>query len=120
MKFNPRDTCGMCNAGTIVQMRVYQTSKSVAAIGYILLALSSIGLLAAVVGYVNSLKPAEGNFRTLKEFVAIFEQVGAVSIAFFSLVGGFVGFLLIRKKDVLKCNQCGVEVPRSLSAMNDR
>ena len=104
-------SCRICSNGTIVDTKVYRNSKVVVAIGYILLVLSPLGLLFAVAGLVAALKPAEGDFKTLKDLEKGLAQAGAIVIGFLSLLGALFGWLLVMKKKVLKCNQCGVEVP---------
>jgi hypothetical protein len=111
--------CKMCNKGTIANTKVYRMSTVGVVIGYIFLGLSLLGLLLALISFVGSLKPAQGNFQAVQEFQRDMARLGALFIGFVSFVGGGVGWLLIRKKSVLKCNQCGVEVPASLSRVHD-
>jgi hypothetical protein len=110
----------MCNKGTIVATKVYRVGKAGANFGYILLISSSLGLLLAVLNYLRSLEPVRGDFQVLQEIQRSFAQSGAFLIGFLSFVGAFIGWLLVRKKMVLKCNQCGVEVPDSLIGRYDR
>ncbi len=109
-------TCKICNKGTIVNMSVYRMSKVGVAIGYIFLILSALGLLFAVVSLLNRPGPAE-DWRVLTNLQRGLAEAAAVIIGFFSFAGALVGLLLIRKQTVLKCNQCGVEIPDSLSGM---
>lgn len=109
-------TCKMCNAGTIMKTKVYRMSKVGVAIGYIVLVLSALGLLFAV---VLLLTMPRGDRNALQELGDGLAEAGAMCIGFSSLVGAFFGCLLVLKKQVLKCNQCGVEVPVSLSGMYD-
>ena len=108
--------CRMCNKGTIAKTRVYRMSGVGITIGYIFLGLSLLGLLLALKGFVRSLQPAPGGFMN---FNGLLEPELSMCIGFFSVVGGGVGWLLIRKKSVLKCNHCGVEVPASLIAPSE-
>ncbi len=110
-------TCKMCNHGTIERTKVYRMGNVVVAIGYLLLVLSVVGLLMASGAFLNSPRPED--FVFLGDLRAGLARDAQGCLGFSSLVVALFGWLLVRKKKVLKCDQCGVEVPASLSGMYD-
>jgi uncharacterized membrane protein (UPF0136 family) len=107
--------CRMCNTGTIVKVRVYRASTPAVVIGYVLLVASALVLVLSVVKLLETRNPVQG----FGEFWRELEQQAALVCGFFSLLGGLLGLLLVKKKDALRCNRCGVEVPISLEGMYD-
>jgi hypothetical protein len=74
-------------------------------IGFVLATPSALGMAIAVIGGVGIFFVGGGN-----------ESVGfiaAIVVFCFSLVGGLVGWLLLMKKKVFRCIQCGFIMDRS-------
>ena len=75
-------------------------SEPVATIGKILLIPSFLGIILGVASAVMA-------FTSVKSGGVVAGAIVAVA----SFVSGLLGWLLIMKKDVLKCNSCGAVVP---------
>jgi hypothetical protein len=101
--------------------RVHRLSGPAVAIGYILLIPSLCGMAFAVLLWVLStagLVSNENLATNSEELAATGWLVGCGSVVFgslfvASLVGGLVGWLLVMRKSVLKCENCGAEVTTS-------
>jgi hypothetical protein len=112
----------MCGNGTIVTTKVYRNSTPVVAIGYVILVISLLWLLLVVVGlFIPPKPPRDAPQGALAPFEKFFpdlgdaiRDLGRVCVLFLSLPGALLGWLLVMKKKVQKCNKCGVEVPGSL------
>jgi hypothetical protein len=162
-------TCRTCNAGTLINKKVFRMSGTVVVIGYIFLIPSLIGLLVAGGLFFATGSATKETSKKLKDEVAAdLNQAGVLQgvitkitdlkevpsadlsslnekqkdavrsgqakmaggaigvgigaglaggtslcVGFLSLVGALLGWLLVMKKRVLKCNQCGAVVPAS-------
>jgi len=96
-------TCKVCDSGIMIPMRVYIMSQPVVAIGYIIL----IPFLMSMVAEVGSLILSYINeWPVVPEFtVYTFGIIFALTF-----VGSLLGWLLIMRKKVLRCNKCGAIV----------
>jgi len=118
---NPRGallTCPTCRSGSLSRQRLYRMSDVVVVIGYILLVPSFVGMLATLVlmsvliiapiagGAVAKSPEAVAAGGVFAAFTAAFGV--AIFLGFF--VGGLVGWLLVMKKTVLRCNLCGMTI----------
>jgi len=97
-------TCKVCDRGVLTPKKIYRMSVPVVFIGYIFLIPSAVGVLFSVVLLIVSSQPDSSS--RLGEGFAIF--MGVTSFA-----GGLLGWLLIMKKRVLKCNVCRATVNAS-------
>lgn len=87
-------------------------SGVVVVIGYILLIPSILGTLLSAFALIVSLTASASVGKDVGPAGAI---VGGIFIMFgvASLVGGLLGWLLVMKKDILKCSHCGAVVAAS-------
>ena len=94
--------CKICGKGHLVHQRIHRMSVPVVAIGYILLIPSILLIFVFLLNILNDTK-------SITSVSAQFEGCGMV----LSFVSGLLGWLLIMKKDVLKCNLCGAVVAKN-------
>ena len=107
--------CRMCNKGTITRTRVFRMNTAGAVIGYLLLVLAAFWGILLITYLVKSRAPAGNELeRAYESFTKGIAEAGMACFSIVALGGALAGWLLVRKKEVLKCSQCGVEVPRSL------
>lgn len=99
-------SCKTCDTGELRQQSKYRLSRAVVTIGYILLVPSVLGLLFAALVLVMAVSVD----RSAGLLVIL---LGPLLIGVPSLVGGLLGWLLVMKKDVLQCGNCGAVTPAS-------
>lgn len=94
--------CKVCDSGTLEKETVYKFSSPVVTIGYIVLVPSLIAVMFCLGTAGLSMSD---------------NAVGAAVISFFfailCFVPGLLGWLLIMKKKVLRCNFCGANTSAS-------
>ena len=112
--------CKVCEKGVLLHQRVYRMSGPAVVIGYILLIPSLIGILLSGLFTVASwIGIASSASQTPQVSAEAAGCAGCLSSCFgivgivFCFVGGLLGWLLIMKKNVLKCNLCGSIVAAS-------
>jgi hypothetical protein len=103
----------MCRKGTVVRTKAYRMNKFGVVVGYLLLAGSAIWTLLVLVRLLTLPASPQGPFEQFRvslasDFLGCFAVVGAVGILF--------GWLLVSKKNVLMCDQCGVQIPASMES----
>ena len=96
--------CKTCDTGTMVQRQAYRLGGVVAAMGYVLLIPAVLGVTLGIYMFVdtNTGAPRSGDVN-----VAALGAGCAGIIILGSVVGGLLGFVLIRKKTIQKCDHCG-------------
>src|SRR5262249_32227949 len=106
----------MCSKGAVTRTKVDRMSRVGVAVGYLLFALPALWAILLIAYF---LKPAPAaNLNQLERMAEDFSR-GLVEgfLCFFGIVGAvaaLLGWLLVSKKEVLKCSHCGVEVPPSV------
>ena len=99
--------CKTCDTGTLTRRAVYRMSSVVVFIGYIVLVPSILGMILGVATCFGVAGKGQNDAATgLAEGIAFFWTVAA-------LVSGVLGWLLVMKKRVLQCDQCGAVVAAS-------
>ncbi len=102
--------CKACDVGIMIPQSVYRMSPVVVVIGYLLLVPPILGMvLFALVmfgGTVGALFAGNGGTGASGVGVGL---CGFVS----SLISGLLGFLLVMRKKILRCNQCGATIAAS-------
>ena len=113
--------CKTCDSGQLHLNTNYRMSTPVVAIGYILLIPSILGMLVTLFMLVlmlvesfgipaaNWLNPLFVDWVRSLPFPVIFFL--CVGVSFF--ISGLVGWLLVMKKKVLRCSNCGATVAAS-------
>lgn len=94
--------CKVCDVGTLSLQSQHRMSKPVVAIGYIFLIPSVLGIAVsafAVLAAVSASGVHEQSGMGLVLLIPIFFGVA-------SFIAGLFGWLLIMKKDVLRCGNC--------------
>ena len=118
---NPRGallTCPTCRSGSLSRQRLYRMSDVVVVIGYILLIPSILGMLVTLVlTAVLIIAPLAGGAATQSPeavaaggVLAVFTAAFGVAIFLVCFVSGLLGWLLVMKKAVLRCNLCGMTI----------
>ena len=118
---NPRGallTCPTCRSGSLSRQRLYRMSDVVVVIGYILLIPSILGMLGTLVWTaVLIIAPLAGGAAAKSPEAVAVGGVFAVFVTAFGVVifvgffvGGLLGWLLVMKKTVLRCNLCGMTI----------
>lgn len=105
--------CKVCEKGMLTPQRIHRMSGPAVVIGYILLIPSIMGIFMCVLTLIASANAAHdfpGQGGPQAGCLGGCLGVGGL-IAFF--VGGLLGWLLVMKKDVLKCGVCGSVIARS-------
>jgi hypothetical protein len=105
--------CKTCDVGTLTQRRVHRMSGIVVFIGYILLIPSVIGILTGVVMIVAGAGSGGSHPTNAAATGAAIAGGVGVFLIIASLVGGLLGWLLVMKKTVLKCDRCGATITAS-------
>jgi len=114
--------CGACKSEkTMVATSIPRFSGFIRFIGFLIATPSVIGVLFALTMFLSTsnttneiLSAAQSNAET--SGVAIAATIGygfSAAIAFSSLVGGLVGWLLLMKKKVFRCTRCGYILDRA-------
>ena len=105
--------CKVCDRGSLRQQKTYRMSGVVVFIGYILLIPSILGLAISVFMFFGVASSV--NTVASSDSSAVVGIAGGVAVFFgiASIVGGLLGWLLIMKKSILKCNTCGAVVNAS-------
>lgn len=96
-------TCKVCDSGIMIPMRVYIMSQPVVAIGYIILIPFIMIMFGVVVTFLMSLKGG----LTTGYSITVYTYGTLFALTF---VGSLLGWLLIMKKKILRCNKCGAIV----------
>jgi hypothetical protein len=105
-------TCKICDRGTLVPRKIRRLSGPAVAIGYILLIPSILGLVFCAILLIGILlvgiTAAHGS--SLATALAGSGSIAIVLIGIGCFVGGLLGWLLVMKKHVLLCDNCGAVV----------
>jgi hypothetical protein len=96
-----------------VRKKVFRMSGPVVAIGFILLIPSVLGMLFSAMILLQTIEHS-GNTQDPGElFGSVFGVGFAITFGVASFVGGLFGWLLVMKKQVLQCSDCGAVVSAS-------
>jgi len=100
--------CKACNqTKSMIPSKIYKMSPIVVFIGWILTIPSVLGVLFAVVYFLEILKTMNTDFGIGMGFII------ALIIGIPSLVLGLLGYLLIMKKKVYQCENCNSIINRA-------
>jgi hypothetical protein len=105
-------TCKICDRGALRPRKIRRLSGPAVAIGYVLLVPSVLGMaccaiLLLIVVFAASLPVASPN-NDASALLALASGSGAIIVLFVAcFVSGLIGWLLVMKKDVLQCDNCG-------------
>jgi ribosomal protein L44E len=119
---NLRLDCNACKSEqSMVATRIPRFPSLIRLIGYIIAAPSAMGVAFAGLLFVVSITQVAGeNTQSMSEAAAAGAAIGtgisitiALVIAAVSLVGGLIGWLLIMKKKVFRCEVCGYILDRA-------
>ena len=107
--------CKTCNEGTMYKTKIPKFSTPVVWIGRILLVPSILGILITALFAVVSVFGLVGwaaHTGSTEDVAGGIGCAGCLGVfgAITSFVSGLLGWLLIMKKTVLKCNQCGTTI----------
>ena len=100
--------CKVCERGSVEQRKIFRMSMPVVVIGFILLIPSVLGMLFCAFAVLVGLSNSGSNGGAAAIAISVFVGIG---IAFF--VGGLIGWLLVMKKRVLQCSNCGATISAS-------
>ena len=111
-------TCQTCRSGSLSRKHLYRMSDVVVLIGYILLFPSLIGMAVtlALTGYVIIASIVGGAATKDPQafaaggVLAVFTVAFGAAIFVSCFVSGLLGWLLVMKKTVLRCNLCGMTI----------
>lgn len=111
-------TCQTCRSGSLSRKHLYRMSDVVVVIGYILLFPSLIGMAVtlALTGFVFIASIVGGAATKSPEafaaggVLAVFTVAFGAAIFVSCFVSGLLGWLLVMKKTVLRCNLCGMTI----------
>ena len=111
-------TCQTCRSGSLSRKHLYRIIDVVVVIGYILLFPSLIGMAVALAltGYVIIFSIVVGAAAKDPQAFAAGGVFAVFTVAFGAaafvscFVSGLVGWLLVMKKTVLRCNLCGMTI----------
>jgi hypothetical protein len=111
-------TCQTCRSGILSRKHLYRMSDVVVVIGYILLFPSLIGMAVtlALTGYAIVFSIVVGAAAKDPQafvaggVVAVFTVAFGAAVFVSCFVSGLVGWLLVMKKTVLRCNLCGMTI----------
>ena len=114
MQHDKRLDCSACGATqSMAPAKVSKMSDVVRLIGWLIAAPSILGVLFAVLLFVMGLVGASGAQDEAAAGLGIMASGGtALCIGMSSLISGLIGYLLIMKKKVWKCSQCGYHIDR--------
>ena len=99
--------CKVCDKGNLLARKKYRMSGPVVAIGYLLLVPSVFGIIISLIIIGNS--STAGTHSHMSAFLAGFALLFGIG----SFIGGLLGWLLVMKKNILQCHQCGAVVNAS-------
>jgi hypothetical protein len=116
--------CSTCKQGFLSRQRLYRMSTPVVVIGYILLVPSILGIALTVIVHgvliLMSLFGSAGGAAAQSPDVAAaggvltpFFLLGAAFFIVMFFVAGLIGWLLVMRKNVLKCGYCGISLDAS-------
>ncbi len=114
--------CKGCNQSkTMEPKKISKMSTVVVVIGWIIAFPSIIGVIASLVMFISSVGAgAEVTANAQSEAEEMGAAIGAglgmgfsIIMGIFSLLGGLIGYILIMKKKVWKCIQCGFIIDRA-------
>ncbi len=107
--------CKTCGVGAMVRQSVYRMSPVVVVIGYLLLVPPILGMaffaLVMFGGGVGALSGGNGGTAAAGAG-SLGMGVGLCGFVS-SLISGVLGFLLVMKKKILRCNECGATIAAS-------
>jgi len=108
-----KPTCKVCDKGTLQQKTVFRLGGIIATIGFILLIPSFLGMLFGGLMMLSTF--SAGYLATTADAAGVIGALGSSSLCVFisSFVGGLLGWLLILRKKILQCNNCGATVAAS-------
>lgn len=115
-------TCKVCDKGSLHLKTVNRFSPPVVVIGWVFVVPSVFGILASIgFGILMLISTAgasaqAGDEATTQAGVILGGGIGiggAVCMGITSLVSGLLGYLLIMRKRVLKCDNCGATTTAS-------
>jgi hypothetical protein len=107
-------TCKICDRGSLRHRAIYRLSGPAVAIGYILLIPAILGIAFSALVFIGAML-----FSLKSGMAAGLAGGSAIVLGVGSLVGGLFGWLLVMKKWVLQCDNCGAVVNAS-AASNSR
>jgi hypothetical protein len=99
--------CKTCDIGELLMVKKYRMSGVVVAIGYIFLIPSILGMLVTTFAFGQALRHTDSTIFGSTVYAML------LVLIVLSFVGGLLGWLLVMKKAVLQCNNCGAVVPAS-------
>lgn len=110
-------TCKVCDTGILVKGDRYVLGRIVGLVGFFLLIPSAAG---AALGVLAAIAAGGGAVAMLGDYSDALVGAGlltgglvSLGLIAISFVGGLLGFLLIRKKTILQCSNCGAVTPAS-------
>lgn len=105
-------TCKTCDKGAMVKASVFRMSTPVVVIGHVLLIPSILGMLACAVPIIFAIIALFAAPREHAGDAFGISLVGGVFVFGFisSMVGGVFGWLLVMRKKILRCVNCGATV----------
>jgi hypothetical protein len=112
-------TCKICDRGTLMPRKIRRLSGPAVAIGYILLIPSILGMAACAILLIVSLFAGVAGAAHGSALAAAFAGIGTIALVYIgicSFVFGLVGWLLVMKKHVLQCDNCGAVVDAAAPA----
>ncbi len=114
-------TCKICDRGTLIPRKIRRLNGPAVAIGYILLVPSILGMVGcAILLIITVLAGAAGAAGVAhgSALVIAFAGIGSLVILYVAVVcfvGGLLGWLLVMRKYVLQCDNCGAVVNAAAS-----
>lgn len=113
--------CKACESKNSMEpTKVRKMSPIVAFIGWLLTIPSIFGILIALMIFISSMSVGAGSeMQNMSDVDAVGTAIGlsigigaSLLIGISSLIGGLLGYLLIMKKKVYKCEVCGYIIDR--------
>ena len=105
--------CKTCDVGALNRQKVYRMSGIVVAIGYILLAPSVLGLLITAYLFIRTVGVLTADSSTAGLAAQGFIETLYIMVGAGFLVAGLLGWLLVMKKQILRCTHCQAVVAAS-------
>lgn len=110
--------CPTCKAGYLSRMQPYRLSMPVVIIGYLLLVPSFLGIIISVIGtafvmlypLVSGIDARDANQVSYSGVAALFSAFNGICLIVGFFIAGLLGWLLIMKRTVLRCNLCGATI----------
>lgn len=102
-------TCKVCDDGEMLRTTIYRLGNQVAIVGYILFYLSAAASVFCLMGlYFAKYGKQPDDFSG--SFVAAMRSDQLLNWLLLAGVGAVIGYLLLMKRQVLKCTGCGAVV----------